>query len=117
MDRHEVAERIRQLIDKSGLTQSQVAAKAGLTPGAISHFVTGVRTPGTSTVRRLADALNVSVEYILGREEEPKGSGPTAGLIFRNAQQLSDDSLEILADFSQTLINRELKKKQKSEDQ
>src|SRR5205085_11846805 len=111
-----VADRIRQLIEQSRLTQAQVAAKSGLTPAAISHFVTGQRTPGTSAVRRLADALNASVEYILGRDEEPKVSGPTAGVIFRNARELSDDSLELLADFSQTLVEREKKKKQQSEE-
>src|SRR5262245_28775613 len=111
MSREEIADRIRQLIDKSGLTQAQVAAKSGLTPAAVSHFVTGFRTPGTSSLRRLADALNTSVEYILGRDV-PNPIGPVAGAIFRNAEKLSDDSLDLLKEFSDTLVQREERKKQ-----
>ena len=116
MTKDEIAARIRELIEKRGLTQAQVSAKSGLPAATISHFVTGFRTPGTSTVRRLADALGVTVEYLLGRDEEPKISGPSANVLFRNARELSDESLDILAHFSETLKERDKKKRESSEE-
>lgn len=111
MTKTDIAHRIRQLIETRGLTQAQVSAKSGLPPATISHFVSAFRTPGTSTLRKLADALDVSVEYLLGRDEEPKVAGPTAKVIFRNAQDLSEDSLKILAEFSEMLKRRDEEKK------
>lgn len=115
MSRKEIADRIRQLIEKSGLTQAQIAERSGLTPAAVSHFVTGLRTPGTSSLRKLADALNTSAEYILGLDKVPTPTGPLAGAIFRNAQKLSNESLDLLKDFSDTLVQREERKKQREQ--
>lgn len=111
MAKLDVGERIKQLIDTRGLTQAQLSAKSGLPPATISHFISGLRTPGTSSLRKLSDALGVSVEYLLGITEEPKIAGDEANVIFRNAQQLSEESLKTLANFSQMLIDQAAKKK------
>lgn len=109
-----LAGRILEVRTARQLTQAQLAEKADLPAAAISHFETGLRTPGTSTLRKLADALGVSLEYLLGREEEPRGAGPRVGALFRNLRDLSDDSLKILEDFSQQLKKRDEEKKKDS---
>jgi transcriptional regulator with XRE-family HTH domain len=109
-----LAGRILELRTARRLTQAQLAKEADLPAAAISHFETGLRTPGTSTLRRLADALGVSFEYLLGRDEEPTGAGPRVGAIFRNLRELSDDSLKILEDFSRQLKARDEEKKRGS---
>jgi transcriptional regulator with XRE-family HTH domain len=111
MSKQEIGNRIKQLIYTRGLTQAQLSAKSGLPPATISHFITGFRTPGTSSLRKLSRALGVSVEYLLGISEEPKIAGDDAKVIFRNAQQLSEESLKTLASFSQMLIEQDAKKK------
>lgn len=72
MSKLDVGERIKQLIETRGLTQAQLSVKSGLPPATISHFISGLRTPGTSSLRKLSDALGVTVEYLLGIAEEPK---------------------------------------------
>ena len=106
-----VGDRIKQLLETRGLTQAQLSVKSGLPPATISHFITGFRTPGTSSLRKLSDALGVSVEYLLGIAEEPKIAGDEAKVIFRNAQQLSEQSLKTLANFSEMLAQQDAKKK------
>jgi len=111
MSKSQIGDRIKQLLETRGLTQAQLSTKSGLPPATISHFITGLRTPGTSSLRKLSDALGVTVEYLLGITEEPKIAGDEAKVIFRNAQQLSEESLKTLANFSQMLIDQAAKKK------
>lgn len=115
MSKQQVGERIKQLLDTRGLTQAQLSVKSGLPPATISHFITGFRMPGTSSLRKLSDALGVSVEYLLGIAEEPKIAGEQANVIFRNARLLSDESLKTLANISEALIKQDAKKKQDDE--
>lgn len=68
-------ERLRQLRDESGKTQSQIAKELGLTPQAFSYFVNG-REPNYETLGKIADYFQVSVDYLLGRSEV-KTADPT----------------------------------------
>ena len=95
--------RIKQVRETRGLTQAELADRAHLPPATISHFETGIRTPGTTTLRRLADALGTSVDYLLGRQSEPAASGPEVEAIFRNLSGLSASSLEKFRKISEVL--------------
>lgn len=50
------------------MTMKQLAAKVGVTEAAISHYETGRREPDPDMLGRIANALGVSVDYLLGRE-------------------------------------------------
>src|ERR1700741_2724011 len=63
----EFSERLRQAREYRGLTQGELAQKAGLQPSAVSHFETGVRKPSFDNLRLLADTLDVTTDYLLGR--------------------------------------------------
>lgn len=62
--------RIKTAMLEAGLSQRELAKKAGITEGAVSRYTSGSRTPDTSTVVKLADALEVTTDYILGRSAE-----------------------------------------------
>jgi transcriptional regulator with XRE-family HTH domain len=66
-------ERLRKARDDSGLSQSELADRVKVQPPVISHFETGKRSPSVITLRRLADALGVSVDYLLGRTDDSQG--------------------------------------------
>jgi DNA-binding XRE family transcriptional regulator len=53
------ARRLKELRENEGLTQSQLAEKAGLSVQAISALENEIRAPSWETVRRLALALKV----------------------------------------------------------
>ena len=52
-----------------GLTQAQVAVKAGMVEAAISHYETGKREPSFKNLANLVIALGVTADYILGTEQ------------------------------------------------
>lgn len=64
--------RLRCAREYRGLTQGEVAERSGLQPSAISHFETGARKPSFDNLRLLADTLDVTTDYLLGRVEDFK---------------------------------------------
>jgi len=55
------------------MTQEALAFEAGLTASALSRIKRGRNSPGWTTVRRLARALDVSLVELAGAVEEPPG--------------------------------------------
>jgi transcriptional regulator with XRE-family HTH domain len=74
------ATRLRELRDSRGLSQAQLGQRADLQPSAIAHFEAGRRKPSFENVRRLAAALEVTADYLLGRQ---------ATAAFRNEEKLT----------------------------
>ena len=65
-------DRLRHAREYRGLTQGELAERARLQPSAISHFETGTRKPSFDNLRLLADTLDVTTDYLLGRVAEFK---------------------------------------------
>lgn len=101
---------LRHIREQRGMSQSDLGEKAGLQAAAISHFENGRRAPSFANLRKLADALSVSIDYLLGREEDPSVAGPRAEAVFRHMNNMSDKDQDALEAMAQTLANRNEKK-------
>ncbi len=64
--------RIKELRLESKLNQAAVASEIFVTQNAYSYYENQKRDIPTATLIRLADFYGVSVDYILGRTDEPK---------------------------------------------
>lgn len=84
------------------LSQTELADKTSLQPSAISHFESGSRKPSFDNLRKLADALEVTTDYLLGRELSPNASD----LIFRHSQNLNDEDRKFAENFMEMLANK-----------
>lgn len=60
-------EQLRFYRDRRRLTQTELGNRSGIAPAAISHFETGQRVPSLESLVKLADALDVPVDALLGR--------------------------------------------------
>lgn len=49
---------IKELRDKAGKTQSDLAAELGITQGAVAHYEKSRRKPGLDTCRKIASVIN-----------------------------------------------------------
>lgn len=63
----EFSERLRQLREKHGYTQKQLADAVHLSKNSICNYEKNVNLPNIETLMSLADIFNVTVDYLLGR--------------------------------------------------
>ncbi len=63
-----IAERLKELRQENGLSQSVLAHKIGVSQKAIDYWERGVNEPKATYIVKLADFFDVSADYILGRE-------------------------------------------------
>ncbi|GAA0435320.1 hypothetical protein Acor_75580 [Acrocarpospora corrugata] len=64
----DIAERVRRLVEASGLNQAGFAAKAGLDASKFSKSMVGVRRFTSLELARIADIGGVTVDWLLGVE-------------------------------------------------
>jgi repressor LexA len=71
--------RLRELRENKGLSQADLGKLFNLSKQAISSYETGGSLPPPETLQKFADFFNVSVDYLLGRTDDPNldktGSG------------------------------------------
>lgn len=59
-------ERLKTLREDKGFTQQHLSEVLNVSSGAVSHYENGTREPTIETLIRMADVLNVSVDYLVG---------------------------------------------------
>lgn len=89
------ASRLSLLLRQRGLSQRDLAGMVGLTPAAISRYVSGERKPKAIIVAKIAKSLGVRPEDLTGTCEEREVDGAVQ-LIARNANRLSDEQRDQL---------------------
>lgn len=65
------AERLRYLIDKSNLRQTDLADLLDVTPPHISRMVTGKATPKFKTLVKIVSIFNCSYDFLLSKDNFP----------------------------------------------
>lgn len=101
------AERLRTAREElRGLSQGELAKKTGLQPAAISHFETGGRKASFDNLRKLAAALDVTTDYLLGRSDDPAAHGEVAAKLARHVQNFSSEDMDLAENFLKMLADR-----------
>lgn len=72
---YDVGERIRKRRKALDLNQDQLAELASLNRVTIAKYEAGKVEPGAQALARIADALETSVDALLGREQEEAQEG------------------------------------------
>lgn len=90
------SERVAALMSERGLSQKDLAVKAGVTESAMSYYLKGVRTPRSDVLTRIASVLNTSTDYLLGTVNNSVSSETSAQLnyIQRNLSKLNDEQVK-----------------------
>ncbi len=66
-------EKVLSLIQQSGMGDFPLEKKIGLTQGTIKNWRAGKNKISADALSKLADYFNVSVDYLLGRTDDPHG--------------------------------------------
>ena len=107
-------ERLRAARHMRDWSQGDLAARAELPPSSIAHLEAGSRKPSFETLRRLAIALQVTTDYLLGRTDDP-ALAESADPLYRNVSRLTGRDRELATDFLNMLAGRNAARKKSDE--
>ena len=87
----QVGQRIRQQMEAINLSQVELASRVGVTPAAMSRYLSGLRLPRSITAARISDELGVSMEWLLGNEDPSQKSdlNQAVSLVTRSSRELT----------------------------
>lgn len=85
--------RLRSLRKEKRLTMKELGKKNNLAESTISGYEIGTRKPDIETLQRLADFFDVSIDYLLGRVDNPRSILTEVEREFYDNIDLDDDFL------------------------
>lgn len=63
---------LKQIMYEQEMSQKDLCGLTGLSPASISQYLSGTTgTPKPTTLKKIAEALETSVEYLIGETDEP----------------------------------------------
>lgn len=111
----EFSERLKNLRKQAHLTQVDVAEKLGISQPAYASWERGAKKPTHDNLVKIAQILNVSVDYLLGNSEEKSDDLDNIELLFRmNSKGLTEDEkvvfkkelIEFMEERKNAFVNR-----------
>ncbi|RGN67541.1 XRE family transcriptional regulator [Streptococcus anginosus] len=92
----EFSERLKKHRKDIGLTQVDIASRLGISQQAYASWERGVKKPTQENLVKIAQVLNVSVDYLVGNSEEKSNELDNIELLFRmNSKGLTKEEKEI----------------------
>lgn len=94
---------ITQLRDKSGFSQSELADKSGVSRVMIGKYERGEAIPSIDAAKKIADALEVSLDYLVGNTSQTAFDKRTLERI-EALENLEENKKQTLYDLIDTYI-------------
>lgn len=63
--------RLKEIRKNRGISQLKLALDLNTSQNTISRYETGDREPGIAELIKIADYFNISIDYLLGRTDNP----------------------------------------------
>ena len=79
----EFSERLKELRKQAHLTQVELASKLGIVQSSYADWERGKKRPTQDNLVKIAQVLNVSVDYLVGNSEENADELDNIELLFR----------------------------------
>lgn len=92
----EFSERLKELRKQAHLTQVELASKLGIVQSSYADWERGKKKPTQDNLVKIAQVLNVSVDYLVGNSEEKADELDNIELLFRmNSKGLTEEEKEV----------------------
>ncbi len=107
--------RLRTVRDTRNLSQLELSERSKVPVAMISHFETGVRgNASADNLVKLANALEVSIDYLLGRTNDPTPrSGGVEAALLRSLGDAPSHVLDSVMRIAETLMEQNQSKRGK----
>ena len=68
--------RLKEVREKANMSQKELADKLSVSQSTVGNWESGMREPNFDTIKKIAEFFDVTVDYLLGRTDDPKYSNP-----------------------------------------
>ncbi|MGH0038370.1 MAG: helix-turn-helix domain-containing protein [Myxococcota bacterium] len=93
--------------EERGWSQADLAGRAGLQQSALSHYENATRRPSFANLRRLARALDVSTDYLVGHGSTARSSrAPESEELAAQIERLSPADRETVRALVASLLRK-----------
>lgn len=92
--------RLKFLRKKYKLSQEELAKKINTTKGTISNYENEHSTPSNEVLKDLANVLNTTTDYLLGRTDNPNPPGELPALTEKDERDIAKDLEKIINNLS-----------------
>ncbi len=75
-----VGERIKKLREERGITRQKLAEIVGVSTTSLYYIEKGINIPSSTLVAKIAEALGVTTDYLLGLTDDPRPITERAGM-------------------------------------
>ena len=90
------AERLKELLKQAHLTQVELAKRLGIGQSSYADWERGKKKPTQENLVKIAQILDVSIDYLVGNSEEKSDELDNIELLFRmNSKGLTEKEKEI----------------------
>lgn len=92
--------RLRECRENARLSQKYVAITLGVAAPSVANWERGKTNPTHENMVRLADLYGVTVDYLIGRADEPHGGGDSLDFALSGEiRDLTDDEKQDILDY------------------
>lgn len=97
-------DKLKELCASKSIKPSRVAIECGFSKSAVSHWKSDGTIPQREILSKIADYFNVSVDYLLGNEEQKQASVSDNDIKFalfgEVADEIPDEKLQEVKNFA-----------------
>jgi len=99
----DIAERIKNAAAQNNCKLGDMFAELGISANTLHNMKTSM--PKTDTLAKIADYLNVSVDYLLGRDIKNSTPDKIRSAIINRVYAMSDEQAKKLLDLLESLVS------------
>lgn len=104
--------RVKSLREARGWTQEELSDRSMVPAAMISHFETGQRQKASAdNLVKLANAFDVTVDYLLGRTDQPGLASERFAAAFRGLSEASSETVDNALNVVKALVDGDRKRK------
>lgn len=104
---------LRKIRKEKGLTMKQLGSIVGVTEAAISQYETGKREADFETLLKISEALDCTVDYLLGREIQKEKPGVSEDdelsekkkLVINKIKNMDDGQIEAIDRIADSILS------------
>ncbi|WP_167628601.1 helix-turn-helix domain-containing protein [Listeria valentina] len=103
--------RLKSLRKKKNLTQKELAEKLKISQVTISKYENDIIEPDNSNLNKLAEIFDTTIDYLLGRTNNPNNNSDNISVHFFERENLTDEDLEYINTLIEALKRKSKNKK------